>query len=542
MRNAAWIVVLAVIWAASAFGAEVVVDLTKPPGDAPLAYRSDIGSVDVKIANAIPGKSYLVVDESNRRVMIADLGAAPTPAAPCSDAAGRAKAALRGRTTEKEVSEASKAQEVTACTAAEQQAITAQIKSLTTAAIGSYPLVASGKIVKSLQRDGTDTQWKVEIEPQGAAPRPAQTAETIDRLKEVTDKHPSLVVMKCSYASEKCATDELFVNADQDSALYITDVPAGRPVMIRATADEYFPCRALRYNVARYSSSTSVVVVSMHMKRNPLGLFSNRMSAVEVEAASHYGLDFCPGTDRLFQKKSLLANEKPIGVFTGDVRSRHGLTTDAQRLEDVADPRLEVMQPPLNTLPLFVRGKSELVKVDIDFGDERKTFIVPVRYQRFWLDAGGFFVFSRHVDEELEFEEFTSEDTTRTVKRILKNTSTEPVTGIVVNVHPGNFPSLAFQFGIAANQDRLPSYYLGIGARARSIGKRGLATVGVGLAMQQEDRFPNVKAGEKFPADASRLVASRKYGFNPYLSIALGFSFGGVSEKTDVKAGVASSK
>ncbi len=188
---------------------------------------------------------------------------------------------------------------------------------------------------------------------------------------------------------------------------------------------------------------------------------------------------------------------------------------------------------------MLLRGKSEVVNVQFSFGDaEKKTFTVPIRYQRFWLDAGGFFVFARHVDEKLEFEDFTATQTTRTVRRILKDTSTDPVTGIVVNIHPGNTPILAVQFGIAANQGRLPSYYLGLGVRAREVGKRGLATLGVGVAMQQENRFNLVEPGNTLSSDSPRLQPANKYGFNPYLSISLGFSFGGVSEGTNVAAGV----
>src|SRR5207247_1209004 len=56
-------------------------------------------------------------------------------------------------------------------------------------------------------------------------------------------------------------------------------------------------------------------------------------------------------------------------------------------------------------VPLFVRGRSEVLAVQFDFGGgDIKTVIVPIQYQRFWLDAGGFFVFSRHTDQSIQTE------------------------------------------------------------------------------------------------------------------------------------------
>jgi hypothetical protein len=69
----------------------------------------------------------------------------------------------------------------------------------------------------------------------------------------------------------------------------------------------------------------------------------------------------------------------------------------------------------------------------------------------------------------------------------------------------------------------------------REIGKRGLATLAVGVAMQQEQQFPNLQFGEEYPSTSPLLKPTLKYGITfPYISISLGFSFGGVSEKSNV--------
>jgi hypothetical protein len=210
---------------------------------------------------------------------------------------------------------------------------------------------------------------------------------------------------------------------------------------------------------------------------------------------------------------------------------------DTTILPTLADPRTEEFKaPPIASLPLFLRGKAEVVEVQFAWEDgTRKTFTFPVFYQRFWLDAGGFFVFTRRTDQSIDTETIPGTPEKQRLLAIRRDVSIEPTTGIVLNVHPGNFPILALQFGIAANQGHLPSYYLGLGIRAREIGKRGLATLGVGVAMQQEKQFPGLEFNHEYLSTSPLLQPTSKYGVTfPYISLSLGFSFGGVSEKTNV--------
>ena len=282
------------------------------------------------------------------------------------------------------------------------------------------------------------------------------------------------------------------------------------------------------------------------MKRNWFGIGSAGIDTATVEAASIYGLDWCPGTDQILQKQGLLRIDKDEDEYRLLVEKRESVTAD-HPLDAVPDPRTATIKaPPIASLPLFLRGKSQVLEVQFAWQDgTRKTFAIPVVYQRFWLDAGGFFVFTRRSDESIVTE--TIPGTTGTPpaperQKYWRSTTpsrSSPGTGIVINIHPGNFPVLAFQFGIAANQTRLPSYYLGLGIRAREIGKRGLATIGIGAAMQQEQRFPHLVNGSEVPSTDNRLKPVNKYGVSfPYISLSLGFSFGGVSEKTNVADGV----
>jgi hypothetical protein len=520
---------------------EVTRDLTKK--EAGLADYVKPGDFQLKVTNALPQFTY--TEKSGAVLHKGEEPPAVAPGTPCaSDATITEFLRFKLKDVKSEEQIVATVTTATASFTDECKASAKRILASLTTSSTPWVMTEESKRLEIARSDDKDLKWVVLIEPKRTQAqieaKAKEAAAAKDRLaeeRELVDKHSSLIVMKCSYSSKKCASEQIFVNADQDSTVYITDVPTGKKVTITAGASEYYPCRALSFNTATFTTSSETLAVSLQMKRNFMGIWPARMPALESEAASLYGLDWCPGEDRVFQKKSLFGIEREPAEFEARVRRQVRHLSNSKSLEDAPDPRLKPVQPPLNAIPLFLRGRSELVKIDIEVdGETEKTFTIPVRYQRFWLDAGGFFVFARHVDEQLEYEPFTATDTTRKVKRILKDTSTDPVTGIMVNIHPGNFPVLAFQFGLASNQGRLPSYYLGLGLRARSIGKRGLATIGAGMAMQQEDRFNNTDVGVAYPTDSARLIASRKYGFNPYLSISLGFSFGGVSESADVRS------
>jgi hypothetical protein len=403
-----------------------------------------------------------------------------------------------------------------------------------------YTLSPGKTVTKTFKVVDGDLTWTAVITTQGgSAAATAQAAAkaanplaadspVLDRLLSTTSNHPDLVVGSCKYTDASCGA-RIFINADQISTLTITDIPQGA-VTVRVTGGEYFPCEAVRYNVAHFTKAPDTLIVPMQMRKGWLGIGNVTVNNAQGEAAALYGLRRCPGTNEVLTKNSLMRNDPPK-TPPGDV------------LTDLAppDPRVAaVRSPPIASLPLFLRGKSQVVEVQFEWDDgTRKTFTYPVVYQRFWLDAGGFFVFARRSDQSIELQNMGGTPEQQKVTAIHRETSIEANTGIVINVHPGNFPVLAFQFGIAANQDRLPSYYLGLGVRAREIGKRGLATLAIGASMQQEKRYPSVELGRTYDSTSALLAGTNKYGVTfPYISLSLGFSFGGVSEKTNVADGV----
>ena len=437
----------------------------------------------------------------------------------------------------------------------------------------------------------------------------------LDRLLKLTADSEKLFIGECNYDDNTCAP-EIHINADQVSTLTIKDIRKGK-VKVTVTAGELFNCRALSYNFAVFDSAPDRIIVPLHMPRGLLGVGGTSMARAQAEAGKLYGLDFCPGTGEAIDTRRF-ASVRDDATVQHEVETRYGITGRSDRtgstppnripstqsesatektrtLAELPDPRLETVADPMAkpalqaqselrptpqpqpapqpqsvqptrnlfprgvepqtaSLPLFLRGKAQVVDVLFEWADgERKSFTIPVRYQRFWLDAGGFFVFTRHTDQRIETEVVPAVPVSETVAvatperrkvtALRRENSYDPSTGIVINVHPGNAPALAFQFGIATNQGRLPSYYLGIGARAREIGKRGLATIAVGVAMQQEANFSQIAVGETVPPDSPRLQPTQKYAFTfPYVSISLGFSFGGISERTNVASSVTTAR
>jgi hypothetical protein len=419
---------------------------------------------------------------------------------------------------------------------------------------GDYAIKTGETIQKTFKAVGEDTTWTVVVTTQGesaaATARAAAKAASpiagdspiLDRLLSTTATQPDLVVGSCKYTDTTCAA-RIFINADQISTLTVTDIPAGA-VTVRITAGEFYPCGAISYNIARFSKAPDTLILPLQMRKGFLGIGSTTVAGAEAEAASIYGLDWCPGTEVLLRKQNRFSpSDMSDKEYRDYILKRERQNETVNLLSTLEDPRTHALKaPPIASLPLFLRGRSQVVELQFAWDDgHSKTFTFPVVYQRFWLDAGGFFVFARRTDQSITTATIPGAagppavPEMQQVLSIRRDVSIEPNTGIVINIHPGNFPILAFQFGIAANQGRLPSYYFGLGFRAREIGKRGLATLGVGVAMQQEQQFPGLEFGQQYPSTDPRLKAASKYGVTfPYLSLSLGFSFGGVSEKTNV--------
>ncbi|MEO8380759.1 MAG: hypothetical protein ABI779_13935 [Acidobacteriota bacterium] len=406
---------------------------------------------------------------------------------------------------------------------AKDEEISAKITGLTTFDVGSYPVTATTDLTLSISRVGR--KWPVVIQPSRTKAEldVAKTAASnVKGLNDILNRQNSADTVKHCIWKDPCDATPVYINADHVGIAYITGIPADASV-VRVSAGEHFTdCGVLDSNYRSFTEGHDTIVVPLVMR----SAFTGKITL--AKSRNQYGLQAYGLIDRPVKEGDLasLCVENAQSLFTSR-RASSQMTT--YRIGDDEFP----------SVPLMLRGKSELVTVEIVQAGGRRTFQIPIRYQRFWLDAGGFFAFSRHMDEDLIKE--PAETGKVKVTQVRENKDVNPSTGIVVNIHPGNYPYYAWQFGIAAQQNRLPSYYLGVGLRAREIGKHSLATVAVGLAAVQSNRFNGLHLDTQaddsrsivLPSDSPLLTPSPKYTIEPYISISLGFSFGGVSDRPD---------
>jgi hypothetical protein len=182
---------------------------------------------------------------------------------------------------------------------------------------------------------------------------------------------------------------------------------------------------------------------------------------------------------------------------------------------------------------------ATVVNPVIDFGlyaqaDELQVFLtsgddgvialsVPLRYHRWHVQLGGFLAFNTVVDQELVTH---AEGSMVIVDKKRERDSLTPVTGAAVNIHPSASPTFGFQFGLATNSNRQPSYFAGGAYRLRGLGPQVVLTVAAGVAAIPTLRFRDVKVGDVRAADDAALKGAVAYRFGPYLGLTFGFTFG----------------
>ncbi|HEY0782435.1 MAG TPA: hypothetical protein VGE98_08275, partial [Thermoanaerobaculia bacterium] len=196
-------------------------------------------------------------------------------------------------------------------------------------------------------------------------------------------------------------------------------------------------------------------------------------------------------------------------------------------------------------LTLIVRGgvnriTVEAVPCDTSPDIPNKHVDVTVKYAKWEVDGGGFYAFSRSSDEVLVTQATPQPTPTRTPKdatsgaqtMVLRRQSSQRLrsdTGVSFNFYPGNYPLIGFMFGIAANNGRSPSYYLGTGIRLLSIGHRAVASIMGGINIVQLKSFRGIAEGQSYSSSDPLLNGSVDYKTSPFLSVHLGFSIGGAA-------------
>jgi hypothetical protein len=183
-------------------------------------------------------------------------------------------------------------------------------------------------------------------------------------------------------------------------------------------------------------------------------------------------------------------------------------------------------------LSLLISGSVSqiLLRVRVVEDNTLATTTIPVGYERWGFETGGFFAITTLTDEGLIQQTSTDENTPANEKvEILRVTDTERIsqeTGIFLNFIPRNYPSLGIGIGFSSNSGQPISAYAGPSFRLRSFGQRGIANFSTGFAMRSVKRYPGVDRGDKFPVGSPLLNGQDEYHVAPYFLLQLGFSFG----------------
>jgi hypothetical protein len=331
-------------------------------------------------------------------------------------------------------------------------------------------------------------QTAPEVEPDPPASESASLKEAIDDLATAIKKHAPAGteqrIVRCAWTTG-CENASLYISGDGVSVIHLTGLPDQNGTL-SVTLGEDFPRETGGVSTLslRKGSVPETVVIAVHKTRWFSKTYDRKRdapSAKELEAQT-----------------------------TGST------------------PLLRIVS----------RGESNRAAINITSGRSRKSFVIPVVWQVWWVDTGGFYAYSFARDTELVSESVTRDG--QAYDRILQRRPSERMnasTGIVMNVHPGNYPEIAFQFGVANNGQRLPSYYVGAGVRLREVGRRALLTLACGLTAVQVKQYPGVSANSEYPSDSPLLTGKEAYTLRPYVSLSLGFSFGASSKPSQPEVG-----
>lgn len=560
-----WVVVVAASLSLHADD-EVTRELAKRD-DVPAEYLKSGTTFRLKLMNVLPHASYVddtgVVLAAPEPANVDPIAPTKTPCEAGFEPAAYVRFKLKGLKAEEGIADAVKAAtQGLAKDCADK--ITAAVNTLTTATTKtSWVLGDEPKRLQVVRADDKTRTWLLVVAPKQTPAEIADAEKNREGTKRINDlldrtmDSADIVVRQCAYP-EDCPAEPIFINGDQISTVYITNLPTKR-LKVRVFAGESSSCSALDANYREFTETHETIVIPLHMRTRLLPWFFG--AGREEYGLRVYGLvapsEYVATVQS--QKNGQTVNDISLRFRPKDIDEATRASLCSQMPEQVfsrlSSPsdfasRLRIGSTDIPAVPLLLRGKSNLLTIEVRdaaTSQHLKTFLVPIRYQRFWLDAGGFFAFARHVDEDVVKTSLTgTQQGSVKVTQIRQIKDVNPSTGIVVNIHPGNFPYMAAQFGIAAQQDRLPSYYLGFGLRAREFGKRSLATLAIGIAAVQSNRLNGLRLNGTaadcgteercviLPADSPLLTPQRKYAFEPYVSISLGFSFGGAPDRADV--------
>jgi hypothetical protein len=502
-------------------------------GDSAQQYAVAAGTIELELSPMVPGATYEIGGSQKLAAEAAPKADGTADADLCKNPQAWLWKKLAAASDEGEIGaiiQAAKIDESKQCGVDGRKTVLAAIDEIASGALTSS-ITVEHKVVppRTLEIKRGEAVWTVYL-VRGAAAGP----DLLNDIEKRMEADSSSTILECSYLGNHCEDEPLYVNADHVSIVVFRGVPTDRPltVVVDSMSEPFERCQVLRQNSISFpSTAPDVVAVTLHLFRDPY--FGLRPSRYRVSAALRlYGVTSDSDTLDEAEIKALCNAPTPsLRVSSGAaVRSKRALVRSAGgSVEEVT------------TIPIVADGQTETVKVTFYSGDEAlRSFIVPFRYQRWWADAGGAFLFPNNEDERLKTE--TDANGKVKVTGIDRDDSNvEPDTGIVVNLHPGNYPELGIQFGLSTGRDSELSYYLGPALRLREVGKRGLATFSFGAALSKMQNYPDLAiydpahptAGGIYDASDARLLGTRSYELSWYFGVSLGFTFGGVASGAD---------
>jgi hypothetical protein len=375
----------------------------------------------------------------------------------------------------------------------------------------------------------TDTTGTTTTTTATVPPTPEEFFRQARQLIEEANAKPTPTKIKCSWKTETCSATDLYVNGDAISIVQISDLPTSRSDPKRkghvaVTAGESFQDPRLSVNEKELSPLPSDISVAIHVNRSFFPTFGS---------SSRHFLGTADAMRDAYTVQRLQNRLDAAAAARKSINTALAAATTLETAKAVAAKKADLelitsLEAQEDFLSLVTAGQSPLLLVRVDVGTEHKTFAVGLVYQRWYFDTGGFFAFMKGRDDELVTESAADNHLKVLQRRRVGNAGT--ATGISFNVHPGNYPEVGMQFGLVHNNDRAPSYFLGITGRLRSIGRTALMSFAVGYAESQVKTFPGVAENETYPVDHPLLRGQNRYTARPYLAIGVSINLSGVSQ------------
>lgn len=350
-----------------------------------------------------------------------------------------------------------------------------------------------------------------------AAKKKQQQEADIKKLEEVLGKATmagddvtSWVRCNVDPNQKKCdQNDRLYINASQISILELVNVPDKTCIFVMSgekTGDSLPACFA----------HAGRVFVAVQKERSFKPSYKNAKCGEGKDCPPEALLNKAPLNQRLN------VGLKSVSKF---VKDTNGTPTDIAKMPD-ADFTDEI---PL--IQYATEGNSSRLTVHAISKDGKTNVVVdvPVAYQPWFMDSGGFLAFTTLVDKEITKHD--QGDGTVKIDNVRWSNRLTPNTGLAINFHPANYPNAGIQFALTTVEEKV-TYHLGGAYRLRSVGSKAIATVAAGLAVGQVNRFPDIKVGDVRASTDAGLNGTKRWATGAYLSLSFGFTFGNGSGTT----------